>query len=376
MHYITNKLTPKFIFGMTCFGLTCFAQPIFASLSQTTLEVNAMHHSIQEKATILILTTGGTIAGQATNNKGLGYHAGQTSGESLIESVPALKDEADIEVSSVSQIGSQDMSDQVLLDLAQHIQKAEKNPKISGIVITHGTDTMEETAFFLNEVLPHHKPIILVGAMRPAGYASADGSANLINAVKVASNPLAQNRSVMVIMNDTIFAARSVQKMNTTNLEAFQAPNVGPIGVVNTEHVHFFQPATSQKSTVFMLPSQAPFPRVDIIYSHIQMDGGLIEDAVKRGAKGIVLAGVGDGNTSADALKALQTAQKKGIIIIRSTRVGSGFVNRNVEVNDDQNHFIVSEDLNPQKARLLLQILLANKIDNLDQIQKIFSTLY
>ncbi|EUK18411.1 asparaginase [Commensalibacter papalotli (ex Servin-Garciduenas et al. 2014)] len=376
MQYITDKVTLKYLFGLTCLGLSCFVQPISASPSQIPLEANAMHHAIQEKATILILTTGGTIAGQATNDKELGYHAAQTSGESLIKSVPALKNEANIEVCAISQIGSQDMSDHVLLDLAHHIQKAEENPKISGIVITHGTDTMEETAFFLNEVIPHHKPIILVGAMRPAGYASADGSANLIDAVKVASNPLAQNRSVMVVMNDSIFAARSVQKMNTQNIDAFRAPNIGPIGVVNTEHVHFFQPAISQKPTTFMLPSQAPFPRVDIIYSHIQMDGGLIEDAVKRGAKGIILAGVGDGNTSADALKALQEARKKGVIIVRSTRVGSGFVNRNVEVNDDQNQFIVSEDLNPQKARLLLQILLANKINNLDQIQKSFSTLY
>ncbi|MDI2113288.1 asparaginase [Commensalibacter nepenthis] len=335
-----------------------------------------MQHPIHEKETVLILTTGGTIAGQAQNHQSLGYHAGQTSGEALIASVPALKDHANIQVEAVSQIGSQDMSDAILLDLAHHIQKAEANPKIAGIVITHGTDTMEETAFFLNEVLPHHKPIILVGSMRPAGYASADGNANLIDAVKVATSPLAQNRHVMVIMNDTIFAARSVQKMNTTNLEAFQAPNAGPIGMVNNEHVRFYQPSSSTKIDTLSLPTQAPFPKVDIIYSHVQMDGDLIEDAVKRGTKGIILAGVGDGNTSAVALKALQDAEKKGVIIVRSTRVSSGFVNRNVEVNDDQNHFVVSEDLNPQKSRLLLQILLANHISTPNQIQKIFSKLY
>lgn len=375
MHYIIYKTSLKYIFGLICLGLICFTQTSNASSLQTKSGTGSMQHSIKEKPTVLILTTGGTIAGQATDSKGLGYHAGKTSGESLIESVPALQEEATIQVTSVAQIGSQDMSDQVLLDLAHHLQKAEENSKISGIVITHGTDTMEETAFFLNEILPHHKPIILVGAMRPAGYASADGNANLINAVKVASNPLAQNRPVMVVMNDTIFEARSVQKMNTTNLEAFQAPNVGPVGVVNNEYVHFFRPAIQQTSAAFAPPTQAPFPRVDIIYSHIQMDGFPIEDAVKRGAKGIILAGVGDGNTSAAALIALQEAQKKGVIIIRSTRVGSGFVNRNVEVNDDQNHFIVSEDLNPQKARLLLQILLANKINTPEQIQKIFSKL-
>lgn len=376
MHHLIKNTTYPFVFTLTCLSLFCFTHPLFASTASSTSGTTTMQHSIKEKATILVLTTGGTIAGQATSDKGLGYHAGQTTGESLIDSVPALKNEANIQVAPVSQIGSQDMSDSILLDLAHHIQKAEEDPKISGIVITHGTDTMEETAFFLNEVLPHHKPIILVGAMRPAGYASADGNANLIDAVKVAASPLAQNRPVMVVMNDTILDARFVQKMNTTNLESFQSPNAGPIGVVNTEHVRFFQPAGTEKKAAFPLPTQAPFPRVDIIYSHVQMDGGLIEDAVKRGAKGIILAGVGDGNTSAAALKALQEAQQKGVIIIRATRVGSGFVNRNVEVNDDQNHFVVAEDLNPQKARLLLQILLTNKIDTPDQIQKAFSQLH
>lgn len=375
MHHLNKKTIHSFVFGLTCFSFLCFTQPLFASTGPSTSGTMTMHHSVNEKATILILTTGGTIAGQANSNKELGYHAGKTTGESLIDSVPTLKNEANIQVTSVAQIGSQDMSDHILLDLAHHIQKAEENPKISGIVITHGTDTMEETAFFLNEVLPHHKPIILVGAMRPTGYASADGNANLIDAVKVAASPLAQNRPVMVVMNDTILDARFVQKMNTTNLEAFQAPNAGPIGIVNTEHVHFFQPA-AQKTAAFPIPARAPFPRVDIIYSHVQMDGGLIEDAVKRGTKGIVLAGVGDGNTSAAALKALQEAQQKGIIIVRSSRVGSGFVNRNVEINDDQNHFVVAEDLNPQKARLLLQILLANKVGIPDQVQKAFSKLY
>lgn len=376
MHHNINNTTHKLIFGLTCLGLAFFSQPSFAQKPQTTSKTTPMQQSTQDKPTVLILTTGGTIAGQAQDDKSLGYHAGKTSGEALIASVPALKDHANIQVEAVSQIGSQDMSDKVLLDLAYSIQKAEANPKISGIVITHGTDTMEETAFFLNEVLPHKKPVVLVGAMRPAGYASADGTANLIDAVKVAGSPLAKDRSVMVVMNDTIFAARSVQKMNTTNLEAFQAPNAGPIGMVNNEHVRFYFPAQPKAQAAFIAPSKAPFPRVDIIYSHVQMDGDLIEDAVQRGAKGIILAGVGDGNTSAAALKALQEAQQKGVIVVRSTRISSGFVNRNVEVNDDENHFVVSEDLNPQKSRLLLQILLANKINTPDQIQKEFAKLY
>ncbi|CAI3929258.1 L-asparaginase/archaeal Glu-tRNAGln amidotransferase subunit D (AnsA) (PDB:1ZQ1) [Commensalibacter communis] len=376
MYHNIKKTTYQFIFSFTCLSLICFSQSLLAQNTHSESGTTIMQQPIHEKATVLILTTGGTIAGQAQDHKSLGYHAGQTSGEALIASVPALKDLANIQVEAVSQIGSQDMSDAILLNLLHHIQKAETNPKLAGTVITHGTDTMEETAFFLNEVLPHHKPIILVGAMRPAGYASADGNANLIDAVKVATSPIAKNRPVMIVMNDTIFSARSAQKTNTTNLEAFQAPNAGSIGIVNNEHVRFYLPSFSQETEYLSPPSQAPFPRVDIIYSHVQMDGDLIEDAVKRGTKGIILAGVGDGNTSAAALKALQNAANKGVVIVRSTRVGSGFVNRNVEINDDQNHFVVSEDLNPQKSRLLLQILLANHITTPSQIQTIFSKLY
>ncbi|MDI2089782.1 asparaginase [Commensalibacter oyaizuii] len=353
-----------------------FSSSVLSATSQHSTDQSPMSHQSKEQANILVLTTGGTIAGQANNDKELGYHAGQTKGEALINSVPALKNEAHIKVETISQIGSQDMSDAILLKLAQRIKQAENDPSINGIVITHGTDTMEETAFFLNEVVSHQKPVILVGAMRPAGYASADGAANLIDAVKVAASPLAKNRPVMVVMNDTIFAARSVQKMNTTNLEAFQAPNAGPIGIVNSEHIRFYSAPLAHNQASFKLPVKAPFPRVDIIYSHVQMDAALIEDALKRGVKGIILAGVGDGNTSTDALRSLQNAAKRGIIIVRSTRVASGFVNRNVEINDDQNNFVVSEDLNPQKSRILLQILLANNIHSTLEIQKIFSTLY
>lgn len=344
----------------------------YANTEKNNPMYTASHSAQQENQRILILTTGGTIAGSSTNKK-LEYKAGNTKGEDLIASIPALKELATIEVDPVAQIGSQDMSDDILLKLAHRVQTAENNPTIKGIVITHGTDTMEETAFFLDKVLTPKKPVILTGAMRPPNFISADGASNLVNAVKLATKQTAQNRPVMIVMNDTVFDAHSVQKSNTTSLQTFQAPNAGPIGVINNDHIYFYHSANTTKKHIYSLPDTIPFPRVDIIYSHVQMDGELIQDAIKRGAKGIILAGVGDGNTSSLAIQVLKNAAKQGIIIVRSSRTGSGFVNRNVEINDDENHFIAAADLNPQKARILLQLLLANKIHDLNIIQTAFN---
>ena len=328
------------------------------------------HSFIQEKKHILIITTGGTIAG--TTIKNLEYKAGNTKGEELIASIPTLKQIATLKIDPISQIGSQDMNDAVLLKIAKRIQMAEKDPTLSGIVITHGTDTMEETAFFLDKVITSTKPIILTGAIRPPNFISADGASNLISAITLATKSKAYHYPVMIVMNDTIFDARNVQKNNTTNLQTFQAPNTGPIGIINNNHVYFYHAPNHTNTHSYKLPKKAPFPRVDIIYAHIQMDGKLIRDAIHRGAKGIVLAGVGNGNSSTEALKTLKEATQQGIIVVRSSRTGSGFVNRNIEINDDENQFIVAADLNPQKARILLQILLANQIYDLHQIQQAF----
>ena len=324
-----------------------------------------------EKKQVLVLTTGGTIAGSATTDK-LEYKAGNTKGEDLVASIPDLQNMAKIHVDPVAQIGSQDMSDTILLKLAKKVQAAENNPSISGIVITHGTDTMEETAFFLDKLINSKKPIILTGAMRPTNSISSDGASNLINAVKLATRPEAYHQPVMIVMNDMIYDAHSVQKNHTTSLQTFQSPNTGPIGIINNDHVYFYRTSSNARKHIYAIPKKAPFPRVEIIYSHIQMDGDLIHDAVKRGAKGIILAGVGDGNTSTQAIQALQEVASKGVIVVRSSRTGSGFVNRNVEVNDDANKFIAAADLNPQKARILLQLILANKINELDTIQQLF----
>jgi len=325
------------------------------------------------QAHVLLLATGGTIAGSADPRAANAYNAGQVSAEALIASVPGLDKLAVLSAEQISSIGSQDMNDKVWFDLAKRIKVAIEKKEADGVVITHGTDTMEETAFFLDNVLNTDIPVVLVGSMRPSTAIGADGPANLYEAMEVAASPQSRGRGVLVVLNDTIQDARSTQKTHTTSVETFQSPNAGPVGFVDTATVRYLTPAFVTKKGSLQLPSSAPLPRVDIIYAHANMDSAPIEDAVKRGAKGIVLAGVVDGNTSKEAVDALAEAAKHGVLVVRSARVGAGFVNRNVEVNDDSLGFVASFDLNPQKARILAQLLIANGVTDAQMVQKAFA---
>jgi L-asparaginase len=324
---------------------------------------------------ILVLATGGTIAGQADPRASGAYKSGQITGEQLVQAVPGLDKLASVNAEQISSIGSQDMNDKVWFALASRIQQAFDKNEADGIVITHGTDTLEETAFFLDNVIKGDKPVVIVGSMRPATAVSADGPGNLYEAVQVAADPRSRGRGVMAVLNDKIEPARSVTKTNTTSIETFASPNGGPIGYVDTAGgIRFMAQASSPKRTTYALPASESLPRVEIIYSHANMDAVPIDDAISHGAKGIVLAGVGDGNTSKQALEALEAAARKGVVIVRSTRVRSGFVTRDVEVDDDKNGFVVSEDLNPQKARVLTQLLIASGITAPADMQRAFTT--
>ncbi len=323
---------------------------------------------------ILVLATGGTIAGQADPRATGAYKSGQITAEQLVQSVPGLDKLASFNAEQISSIGSQDMNDKVWFVLARRIQQAVDKNEADGIVVTHGTDTLEETAFFLDNVLHGDKPVVIVGSMRPATAVSADGPGNLYEAVQVAADPRSRGRGVMAVLNDKIEGARSVTKTNTTSIETFNSPNGGPIGYVDTAGgSRFMAQVSGLKRTTYELPTSEQLPRVEIVYSHANMDAVPIEDAISHGAKGIVLAGVGDGNTSKQALDALEMAAKKGIIVVRSTRVRSGFVTRNVEVDDDKNGFVVSEDLSPQKARVLTQLLIASGVTAPVELQRAFT---
>ena len=322
---------------------------------------------------VVIVATGGTIAGAQPKEGDPGYKSGSLSVESLIQAAPGVDKLARLDGEQVASIGSQDMNDAVWFKLARRVNELLAKPDVAGIVVTHGTDTLEETGFFLDLVIKSDKPVVLVGSMRPATSTSADGPLNLYNAVAVAADPEARGLGVLVVVNDDLHAARDIQKMNTTDVQTFTSPNRGQIGEAYYGKARYFNRPTNRHTTKseFSLDGVDVLPRVDIVYSHENADGVLVRAAVAAGAKGIVLAGVGDGNATKDMIDALAEAAKKGIVVVRSTRVGSGIVRRNIELNDDALGFVSAMELNPQKARILLRMGLT-KTKDVGQIQRYF----
>jgi L-asparaginase len=273
----------------------------------------------------------------------------------------------------VSNIGSQDMNDEVWLKLARRVNELVAMPDVAGVVITHGTDTIEETAFFLNLVVKSRKPVVLTAAMRPSTALSADGPLNFYNAVAVAANKEAVGRGVLVVINDWIHGASSLTKTSTTAVQTFMSPLWGLVGTIAYGDAEFFRGPVGKNTfeSDFSLDGVTTLPRVDIIMAHENMDGALIEAAAATGAKGIVVAGVGNGNMTESALKALAAQAKKGVVCVRASRVATGRVGRDVEVDDDKFGFVASMGLNPQKARVLLRLALT-KTSDLKQIQRYF----
>jgi L-asparaginase len=309
---------------------------------------------------IKVLATGGTIAGAQTSQEEAGYKSGTFSVDDLIKAVPQLKKIAELSGEQVANIGSQTMTHDVWLKLAARVDDVLKGDDTDGVVITHGTDTMEETGYFLSLVVKSAKPVVLVGSMRPATAISADGPINLYNAVALAGDPRARGRGPLIILNDTIHYAREAQKMHTTRMDTFHSPNRGIAGMMHTGTAFFYSAnmARHTSKSEFSLDglTATNLPRVDVVYSYADLGGEIVDALVGQGVKGIVLAGVGDGNTTDAALAALERAAKKGVAIVRSSRTGSGIVDRNVEVNDDKLGFIAGMELNPQKARILLML--------------------
>jgi L-asparaginase len=324
-----------------------------------TIALLLLASSAHAKPKIMILATGGTIAGAQASTTEAGYKSGTFSVDDLIKAVPPLKDLADISGEQVANIGSQTMNHEVWLKLAKRINEVLKGDT-DGVVITHGTDTMEETAYFLGLVVKSDKPVVLVGSMRPATAISADGPANLYNAVALAANPDAKGRGPLVVLNDEIHYAHEAQKTNSTALDTFKSPNRGRAGVMNTGKAYFFSQNTTRHTTKseFSLDGKEvkDLPWVEIVYSYANFGRDTIDSLVSKGVKGIVLAGVGDGNSTDAAIAALADAAKKGVAVVRATRTGSGLVVRNVEVDDDKLGFIAAMELNPQKARILLML--------------------
>ena len=317
------------------------------------------------KPKVVIVATGGTIAGSATSQTSAGYQSGAVGVDILINAVPQLKDVAVVTGEQVASIGSQDMNDEVWLKLAKKVNEILARPDIAGVAITHGTDTMEETSYFLNLVVKSDKPVVLTGSMRPSTAMSADGPLNIYNAVAIAADPGARGRGVLVAVDDDIHSAHDIVKTHTTDVNTFSSGEAGLIGAsLFGKNTWFRKPENVHtKASDLSIDGVDALPRVDIIYAHANMSPDMITSAVTNGAKGLVIAGVGDGNMTAPALDAAKAAAAKGVIVVRSSRVNGGIIRRNIEVSDDDLGTVTSMELNPTKARVLLQLALLKTKD-------------
>jgi len=329
----------------------------------------------QNKKNIVILATGGTIAGAGGTGTQSSYTSGAVGIDTMVNAVPGIEKLANIKGEQISNVGSQDISFEIMLKLAKRLNELLPSAGVDGAVITHGTDTMEETAYFLNLTVKSDKPVVMVGSMRPSTAVSADGPLNLYNGVAVAADPMAQGRGVLVVMNDQIHGAHSLTKTSTTAIQTFMSPLRGLVGVSAYGKNDWYNnpPWKHTAQSEFDISSVTKLPRVDIVFASADMSPDLIDASVNAGAKGIVIAGVGNGNMNKASIDAAARAAKKGVIVVRSSRVATGLVDRNVEVNDDELGFIASDELNPQKSRILLSLALLNRTQPA-QLQELFRT--
>ncbi|OTA14999.1 L-asparaginase [Xenorhabdus vietnamensis] len=320
---------------------------------------------------ITVLATGGTIAGGGESATQSNYTAGQVGVDALLNAVPAIKNIADLKGEQVVSIGSQDMNDQVWLTLAKKINA--DCDKTDGFVITHGTDTMEETAYFLDLTTQCQKPVVMVGAMRPSTALGADGPLNLYNAVVVAADKNSANRGVLLAMNDAVIHGRDIGKLSTTSVQAFQAVNSGAQGFVHNGKVNYYSSSSVKASkAVFDVSKLDQLPKVGIVYNYSNASDLPAKAFIENGYKGIISAGVGNGNIYKSIFDTLAQAAKDDVVVVRSSRIPFGYTTQNAEVNDSKYGFVASERLNPQKARVLLQLALTQTSD-VAKIQEMFS---
>lgn len=321
---------------------------------------------------VTILATGGTIAGGGESATISNYQAGQLGVEALVSAVPQLKEVADVQGEQIVNIGSQDMNDEVWLTLAKKINA--DCGKTDGFVITHGTDTLEETAYFLDLTVKCDKPVVMVGAMRPATAMSADGPFNLYNAVVTAADKQSAGRGVLVAMNDSVLDARDVTKTSTTAVQTFQSPNYGPLGSIHNGKVDYQRMPQRKhtRATPFDVSKLDALPKVGIVYSYANASDAPAKALIEDGYQGIVSAGVGNGNLYKTLFDTLATAAHQGVAVVRSSRVPTGATTEDAEIDDAKYGFVAAGTLNPQKARILLQLALTQTRDAA-QIQQMFN---
>ena len=323
-----------------------------------------------------LLATGGTIAGAAASStRVVGYDPAVTPVDALLAAVPALAQVATITGEQFAQVASHDLDTATLLALARRVNALLAGDTCDGVLITHGTNTLDETAYFLNLVIKSTKPVVLVGAMRPGTALSADGPMNLYRAAVVAGDPQAQGRGVMLVMNDQILAARDLHKTDTLTVDAFHAPLFGVLGLVVDDTARFYKTAARCHTTrsAFDIATLDDLPRVNIVVGHIDDSRVAIDAFVAAGAAGIVFAGSGAGAVSAAMRAGIVDAVARGVVVVRTPRGAHGIVARNMAFDDDAHGTVAGDTLSAPKARMLLRLALTSTTDA-REVQQLFDT--
>ena len=328
------------------------------------------------KPLVYIVATGGTIAGTANSQTSSIYKAGSLTAEQITASVPEINNLADIKYVQLYNKDSGDITLNDWLMLNKKVNELLANSKVSAVIITHGTDTMEETAYLLNLTVKSNKPVVIVGAMRAATALSPDGPLNLYNAAAVAVDKQSSGRGVLVVMNDGVYNARDVIKTNTNSVDTFKSLNSGAIGIVNMGNVKYYMHGERKNTnaTPFNIINRQSLPNVAIIYEYAGVNTTMLMNLLKDNTlKGIVFAGLGDGNIPNYESEFLRVAKKHGIILVRSSRVPSGVNTDNYNNLDADYGTIAADDLSPQKARILLMLALTVTTDP-NKIKQFFAT--
>ncbi|SFQ29268.1 asparaginase [Variovorax sp. 770b2] len=327
----------------------------------------------QQLPNVVILATGGTIAGAgASAVNSATYAAAKVGVDKLIAGLPELAKVANVRGEQVFQVASESLTNDNLLTLAKRVSALSKQADVDGIVITHGTDTLEETAYFLTLTVHTNKPIVVVGSMRPGTALSADGALNLYDAVNVAGSKDAMGKGVLVTMGDNIDSGRDVSKNVNIKTSAFSS-QWGPLGMIVEGKNYWFRAPVKRHTmnSEFDIDSINALPPVEIAMGYEGVSSVAIDAIAKSGAKALIHGGTGNGSVADRIVPNLQKARTDGVIVIRSSRVPDGFVIRNAEQPDDKYDWVVAHDLRPQKARILAMVALT-KTSNTKELQRIF----
>lgn len=317
---------------------------------------------------ILVLGTGGTIAGQAGDAMRADYRPGQIGIANYLEQASGLGVAAEFTGVQIANIGSEDIDASIWSRLHAEAERAMADDSIDGVVVTHGTDTAEETAFLLDLTLPSTKPVVLVGAMRPTDAVGYDGMRNFANAVRVAGDPDASGRGVLVVMGDRVHSARDVRKAETRATEAFRGFPRESVAIVTPSRLEWFGAPWRIEDTARL--KLLPLPEVPILAVYAGMGAAAASHQLAHKPQGIVVSGLGEGNMPEPVRHILMQHARRGALVVRASRTDQGLVDR--EPEDDANGFVASRALGVPKARVLLALLIANGITGAGEAQRYF----